>query len=109
MRRLTEEAQQNMPKRVDNSITPVDDALQVAGAGLAAKMSPLDHGKIDRHTLNAMAVQQHMTQRQNALNNQQRMAQSHMTPTQVAQAHIAQQHMAQHLVDLVDLRRVVLE
>ena len=58
MRRLTEEAQQNMPKSVGNSITPVDDALQVAGAGLAAKMSPLDHGKIDRHTLNAMAVQQ---------------------------------------------------
>ena len=50
--------------------------MTAAGAGLAQRKRPVDFAKLEQQTKNVMAVMQHMSMRQRALNNQQRLAQS---------------------------------
>lgn len=76
MRPMLEEAQQTLPKSVDNSVLNSLNYVTKAGAGLAAQMRPPDFTKMETQTKNVMAVMQHMDMRQRALNNQQRMAES---------------------------------
>jgi len=76
MRPMLEEAQQTLPKSVDNSVLASMNLVRKAGAGLAQSMRPQDFGKLEQQTKNVMAVMQHMDMRQRALNSQQRHAQS---------------------------------
>ena len=76
MRPMLEEAQQTMPKSVDNDVLESMNYVRKAGAGLAQSMRPMDFGKLEQQTKNVMAVMQHMDMRQRALNNQQKLAQS---------------------------------
>ena len=76
MRPMLEEAQQEMPKSVDNSTLNSLNYVTAAGAGLAQRKRPIDMAKLEQQTKNVMAVMQHMDMRQRALNNQQRHAQS---------------------------------
>ena len=76
MRPMLEEAQQTLPKSVDNSVLDSMNMVRKAGAGLAQSMRPMDFGKMEQQTKNVMAMMQHMSMRQRALNNQQRHAQS---------------------------------
>ena len=76
MRPMLEEAQQTLPKSVDNSVLNSLNYVTKAGAGLAATKRPPDFTKMEQQTKNVMAVMQHMDMRQRALNNQQRMAES---------------------------------
>ena len=73
---MLEEAQQTLPKSVDNGVLNSLNYITKAGAGLAAAMRPQDFSKLETQTKNVMAVMQHMDMRQKALNNQQRHAQS---------------------------------
>ena len=76
MRPMLEEAQQTLPKSVDNGVLNSLNYVTKAGAGLAAQMRPQDFSKMETQAKNVMAVMAHMDMRQRALNNQQRMAQS---------------------------------
>ena len=76
MRQMTEEAQQTLPKSIDNDPNLVLAAVDAAGAGLVQKMRPMDFGKLEKQEANVQAVLQHMHMRQMALNNQQAAAQS---------------------------------
>ena len=76
MRPMLEEAQQTLPKSVDNGVLNSLNYVTKAGAGLAAQMRPQDFSKMETQAKNVMAVMAHMDMRQKALNNQQRMAQS---------------------------------
>ena len=80
MRPMLEEAQQTLPKSVDNGVLNSLNYITKAGAGLAAAMRPQDFSKLETQTKNVMAVMQHMDMRQRALNNQQRMAHSQHFP-----------------------------
>ena len=73
---MLEEAQQTLPKSVDNGVLNSLNYITKAGAGLAAAMRPQDFSKLETQTKNVQAVMQHMDMRQRALNNQQRLAQS---------------------------------
>ena len=70
MRPMLEEAQQTLPKSVDNGVLNSLNYITKAGAGLAAAMRPQDFSKLETQTKNVMAVMQHMDMRQKALNNQ---------------------------------------
>ena len=73
---MLEEAQQTLPKSVDNGVLNSFNYITKAGAGLAAQMRPQDFSKLETQTKNVQAVMAHMDMRQRALNNQQRMAHS---------------------------------
>ena len=109
MRPMLEEAQQTLPKSVDNGVLNSLNYITKAGAGLAAAMRPQDFSKLETQTKNVMAVMQHMDMRQRSLNNQQRMAHSqhfsdaygsvHAERSPLRHADIARQH--QELRNLV--------
>ena len=80
MRPMVEEAQQTLPKSVDNNVLNSLNYVTKAGAGLAAPMRPQDFSKMETQAKNVMAVMSHMDLRQRALNNEQRMAQSQQFP-----------------------------
>ena len=73
---MLEEAQQTLPKSVDNGVLNSLNYVTKAGAGLAAQMRPQDFSKMETQAKNVMAVMAHMDMRQRALNNEQRRAQS---------------------------------
>ena len=76
MRPMLEEAQQNLPKSVDNSTLNSLNYVTAAGAGLAQRKRPVDFAKLEQQTKNVMAVMQHMDLRARAGNNQQKHFQS---------------------------------
>ena len=76
MRPMLEEAQQDMPKSVDNSTLNSLNYVTAAGAGLAQRKRPVDFAKLEQQTKNVMAVMQHMDLRARAGNNQQKHFQS---------------------------------
>ena len=84
MRPMLEEAQQTLPKSVDNGVLNSLNYVTKAGAGLAAQMRPQDFSKMETQAKNVMAVMAHMDMRQRALNNEQRMAQSQQFPMPTA-------------------------
>ena len=70
MRPMLEEAQQTMPKSVDN--TSLNALNYVAEQqGRAQYKRPVDWAKMEQQEKNVMAVMQHMGLRARALNNQQ--------------------------------------
>ena len=75
MRPMLEEAQQTMPKSVENtSLIGLNYVAQQQGA--AQYTRPVDFAKMEQQTKNVMAVMQHMGLRARALNNQQKHFQS---------------------------------
>ena len=70
MRALTEEAQQTLPKSVDNTTATVGDLVQAKGANLAALQSgsAVDFHQIFKQSKNMEAVLQQMHGRQRAAN-----------------------------------------
>ena len=68
MRPMLEEAQQTLPKSVDNGVLNSLNYVTKAGAGLAAQMRPQDFSKMETQAKNVMAVMAHMDTRQRALN-----------------------------------------
>ena len=84
MRPMLEEAQQTLPKSVDNGVLNSLNYVTKAGAGLAAQMRPQDFSKMETQAKNVMAVMAHMDMRQRALNNEQRIAQSQHFPMPMA-------------------------
>ena len=75
MRPMLEEAQQTMPKSVDN--TSLNALNYVAEQqGRAQYKRPVDWAKMEQQEKNVMAVMQHMGLRARALNNQQKHFQS---------------------------------
>ena len=81
---MVEEAQQTLPKSVDNNVLNSLNYVTKAGAGIAAQMRPQDFSKMETQAKNVMAVMSHMDMRQRALNNEQRMAQSQHFPMPMA-------------------------
>ena len=69
---MLEEAQQTLPKSVDNTPMNSLNYVTAAGAGLAQRMRPLDMAKLEQQTKSVLAVMQHMDLRQRAQNNQQK-------------------------------------
>ena len=72
MRPMLEEAQQTLPKSVDNSTLNSLNYVTAAGAGLAQRMRPVDMQKLEQQTKNVLAVMQHMDLHQRAQNNSQK-------------------------------------
>ena len=70
MRALTEEAQQTLPKSVDNTTAAVGDLVQAKGANLSAlqSRSVVDFHQIFEQSKNVEAVLQQMHGRQRAAN-----------------------------------------
>ena len=64
MRPMLEEAQQTLPKSVDNGVLNSLNYVTKAGAGLAAQMRPQDFSKMETQAKNVMAVMAHMDMRQ---------------------------------------------
>ena len=65
MRPLTEEAQQTLPKSVDNTVATVGDLVLEKGANLSALQSkPVDFHQIFQQSKNVEAVLQQMHGRQ---------------------------------------------
>ena len=50
MRPLLEEAQQTLPKSVDNSVLNSLNYVTKAGAGIAQRMRPVDFAKLEQQT-----------------------------------------------------------
>ena len=78
MRPLTEEAQQTLPKSVDNTVATVGDLTQARGANMSAMQSgsPVDFHQQFLQSKNVEAVLQQMHGRQRAADLQQAAAQS---------------------------------
>ena len=96
MRPLTEEAQQTLPKSVDNTVATVGDLVQAKGANLSALQSkPVDFHQIFKQSKNVEAVLQQMHGRQRAANLQQAAAQSQVLSGAMGSAH-AERRPLQH-------------
>ena len=96
MRPLTEEAQQTLPKSVDNTVATVGDLVQAKGANLSALQSkPVDFHQIFQQSKNVEAVLQQMHGRQRAANLQQAAAQSQVLSGAMGSAH-AERRPLQH-------------
>ena len=96
MRPLTEEAQQTLPKSVDNTVATVGDLVLAKGANLSALQSkPVDFHQIFQQSKNVEAVLQQMHGRQRAANQQQAAAQSHVLSSTMGSTH-AERRPLQH-------------
>ena len=96
MRPLTEEAQQTLPKSVDNTVATVGDLVQAKGANLSALQStPVDFHQIFQQSQNVEAVLQQMHGRQRAANLQQAAAQSQILSNAMGSTH-AERRPLQH-------------
>ena len=96
MRPLTEEAQQTLPKSVDNTVATVGDLVQAKGANLSALQSkPVDFHQIFQQSKNVEAVLQQMHGRQRAANLQQAAAQSQTLSNAMGSTH-AERRPLQH-------------
>ena len=96
MRPLTEEAQQTLPKSVDNTVATVGDLVQAKGANLSALQSkPVDFHQIFQQSKNVEAVLQQMHGRQRADNQQQAAAQSQTLSNAMGSTH-AERRPLQH-------------
>ena len=96
MRPLTEEAQQTLPKSVDNTVATVGDLVLAKGANLSALQSkPVDFHQIFQQSKNVEAVLQQMHGRQRAANVQQAAAQSQVLSGAMGSAH-AERRPLQH-------------
>ena len=69
MRPMLEEAQQSLPKSVDNSTMNSLNYVTAAGAGLAQRKRPVAFAKLEQQTKKVMAMMQHMALRARAQNN----------------------------------------
>ena len=89
MRPLTEQAQQTLPKSVDNTVASVGDLVQAKGANLSALQSgtPVNFHQIFQQSKNVEAVVQQMHGRQRAANQQQAAAQSQILSDAKGSAH----------------------
>ena len=96
MRPLTEEAQQTLPKSVDNTVATVGDLVLAKGANLSALQSkPVDFHQIFQQSKNVEAVLQQMHGRQRAANLQQAAAQSQVLSGAMGSTH-AERRPLQH-------------
>ena len=97
MRALTEEAQQTLPKSVDNTTAAVGDLVQAKGANLSALQSgsAVDFHQIFQQSKNVEAVLQQMHGRQRAANQQQATAQSQVLSGAMGSTH-AERRPLQH-------------
>ena len=96
MRPLTEEAQQTLPKSVDNTVATVGDLVLAKGANLSALQSkPVDFHQIFQQSKNVEAVLQQMHGRQRAANLQQAAAQSQTLSNAMGSTH-AERRPLQH-------------
>ena len=96
MRPLTEEAQQTLPKSVDNTVATVGDLVLAKGANLSALQSkPMDFHQIFQQSKNVEAVLQQMHGRQRAANLQQAAAQSQVLSGAMGSTH-AERRPLQH-------------
>ena len=88
MRPLTEEAQQTLPKSVDNTVATVGDLVQAKGANLSALQSkPVDFHQVFQQSKNVEGVLQQMHGRQRAANLQQAAAQSQVLSNAMGSTH----------------------
>ena len=97
MRALTEEAQQTLPKSVDNTTATVGDLVQAKGANLSALQSgsAVDFHQIFQQSKNVEAVLLQMHGRQRAANLQQAAAQSQVLSGAMGSTH-AERRPLQH-------------
>ena len=97
MRPLTEQAQQTLPKSVDNTVASVGDLVQAKGANLSALQSgtPVNFHQIFQQSKNVEAVVQQMHGRQRAANQQQAAAQSQILSDARGSTH-AEKNPLQH-------------
>ena len=96
MRPLTEEAQQTLPKFVDNTVATVGDLVLAKGANLSALQSkPVDFHQNFQQSKNVEAVLQQMHGRQRAANQQQAAAQSQILSNAMGSTH-AERRPLQH-------------
>ena len=97
MRALTEEAQQTLPKSVDNTTATVGDLVQAKGANLSALQSgsAVDFHQIFKQSKNVEAVLEQMHGRQRAANQQQAAAQSQVLSGAMGSTH-AERRPLQH-------------
>ena len=96
MRPLTEEAQQTLPKSVDNTVATLGDLVQAKGANLSALQSkPVDFHQVFQQSKNVEGVLQQMHGRQRAANLQQAAAQSQVLSNAMGSTH-AEKRPLQH-------------